>query len=158
MDRRQFVGLAAAVAALPAAVRAASPEEDAIRQRVKDLYKAFSAGDIPRYRSFMTDDYLFIADGDLADLEGDIKEFGARPKDFRRTDVIDFKHVKVSGDTAYAVYYIDAHETGSTFEARDPRWLETMILRRVGTEWRCALIHSSRLDTFIVTPVLPTES
>jgi ketosteroid isomerase-like protein len=102
----------------------------------------------------MADDYLFIADGDLADLEGDIKEFGARPANFRRTDVIDFKHVKVSGDTAYAVYYIDAHETGSTFESRDPRWLETMIWRRVGREWRCALIHSSRLDTFIVTPVL----
>ena len=155
MDRRQFVGLAAALAALPVAARAASSEDDAIRQRVKDLYKAFSAGDIPRYRSFMTDDYLFIADGDLADLEGDINEFGARPANFRRTDVIDFKHVIVSGDMAYAVYYISAHETGSTFESRDPRWLETMILRRVGAEWRCALIHSSRLDTFIVTPVLP---
>jgi ketosteroid isomerase-like protein len=153
MDRRQFVGLAAALSALPVAAHAASSEDDAIRQRVKELYKAFSAGDIPRYRAFMTDDYLFIADGDLADLEGDIRELGARPKDFRRTDVIDFKQVKVSGDTAYAVYYINAHETGSTFEARDPRWLETMILRRVGTEWRCALIHSSRLDTFIVTPV-----
>jgi ketosteroid isomerase-like protein len=155
MDRRQFVGLAAALAALPVAARAASPEDAAIRQRVKDLYKAFSAGDIPRYRSFMTDDYLFIADGDLADLEGDIKEFEARPKDFRRTDLIDFKHIKVGGDTAYAVYYISAHETGSAIESRDPRWLETMILRRTGTEWRCALIHSSRLDTFIVTPVLP---
>ncbi len=129
MDRRQFVGLAAAIAALPAtsAGAASRDEEDAIRQRVKDLYKAFSAGDIPRYRSFMADDYLFIADGDLADLEGDIKEFGARPANFRRTDVIDFKHVKVTGDAAYAVYYIDAHETGSTFEPRDPRWLETMI-------------------------------
>lgn len=153
MDRRQFVTLAAIIAALPAGASAASGEEDAIRQRVKDLYKAFSAGDVDHYRSFMADDYLFIADGDLTDLEGDIKEFGARPKDFRRTDVIDFKHVHVGGDAAYAVYYITAHETGSTFEPRDPRWLETMILRKTGGEWRCALIHSSRLDTFIVTPV-----
>jgi ketosteroid isomerase-like protein len=153
MDRRQFVGLAAAIATLPALTRAAPAEEDAIRQRVKELYRAFSVGDVSRYRSFMADDYLFIADGDLTDLEGDIKEFGARPKDFRRSDIIDFKHVHVSGDAAYAVYYITAHETGSTFEPRDPRWLETMILRKTGGEWRCALIHSSRLDTFIVTPV-----
>lgn len=153
MDRRQFVGLAAALAALPAGVRAAPGEEEAIKQRVKDVYKAFSTGDIARYRGSMTDDYLFIADGDFTDLEGDIKEFGARPKDFRRTDVIDFKHVHVGGDAAYAVYYITAHETGSGFEPRDPRWLETMILRKTGSEWRCALIHSSRLDTFIVTPV-----
>ncbi|MBO9577006.1 MAG: nuclear transport factor 2 family protein [Sphingobium sp.] len=153
MDRRQFVGLAAAIAAVPAGLRAASGEENAVRQRVKDVYKAFSTGDIARYRASMTGDYLFIADGDLTDLEGDIKEFGARPKDFRRTDVIDFKHVHVGGDVAYAVYYISAHETGTGFEPRDPRWLETMILRKTGSEWRCALIHSSRLDTFIVTPV-----
>ena len=121
---------------------------------MKDLYKAFSTGDTARYRAFMADDYLFIADGDLTDLEGDISELKARPKDFKRTDIIDFKHVRVSGDTAYAVYYINAHETGSGFEPRDPRWLETMILRKMGGEWRCSLIHSSRLDTFIVTPVL----
>ena len=157
MDRRQFVGLAAILAALPVGGSAAPGEEDAVKQRVKDLYKAFSAGDVARYRSFMADDYLFIGDGDLADLEGDIAEFGARPKDFRRNDVIDFKHVRVAGDMAYAVYYINAHETGTGFEPRDPRWLETMIWRKVGGDWRCAVIHSSRLDTFIVTPVLPDK-
>jgi ketosteroid isomerase-like protein len=157
MDRRQFVALAALAAAVPAGAGAAPGEEEAIRQRVKALYKAFSTGDVAAYRAFMTADYLFISDGDMTDLEGDLADFKARPKDFRRTDAIDFQHVGLSGDMAYAVYYLTSHETGSTFEPRDPRWLETMILRRVGGDWRCALIHSSRLDTLIVTPVPPEK-
>jgi ketosteroid isomerase-like protein len=157
MDRRKFVALAALMAALPAAAHAASDEEEAIRQRVKALYKAFSSGDVAAYRAFMASDYLFISDGDLTDLEGDLEDFKARPKDFRRTDAIDFQHVGVSGDMAYAVYYLTSHETGSGFDPRDPRWLETMIWRRVDGDWRCALIHSSRLDTLIVTPVPPEK-
>jgi len=151
MDRRTFVGVGvvAGLAALPAGVRAARPDEDAaIRQRVADLYKAFSAGDVPRYRSFLADDYLLLENGEIIDRDGDLAFFMERPEGFQRTDSFDFRHVGVIGDMAYAVYFVNSVASDPHTPPRSLHWLESIAFRKSKGEWLCVLIHT----TVIVPP------
>ena len=154
MDRRDFIGLAAvAAAAVPVVARAAGAGEDAaIRDRVVDLYKAFSAGDADRYRRFLADDYLLLENGEIIDRDGDIAFFMERPEGYKRTDSFEFKHVGVANDMAYAVYFVTAVASDPQTPPKSLRWLESIAFRRTGGEWRCVLIHS----TVIVPP--PTVS
>jgi ketosteroid isomerase-like protein len=67
-----------------------------------------------------------------------------RESDYRRTDAFDFRSAKVHGDTAYVVYFLKSEITDKN-ETRHREWLESAILRRSGTGWRMALLHSTRI-------------
>ena len=157
MDRRAFMGLTAAMATIPAAARAAvapSADQAAIRNRVVDLYMAFSAGDVDRYRSFMADDYLLLENGEIIDPEGDIAFFMDRPEGYHRTDSFDFRHVGITGDMAYAIYFVTALASDPQTPPKSLRWLESIAFRKQAGEWRCVLIHS----TVIAPPQVSDDS
>jgi ketosteroid isomerase-like protein len=144
MDRRTFVGLAAGMAALPAGIHAAKPDEDvAIRQRIADLYSAFSMGDISAYRSFLADDYLLLENGEVSDADQDIAFMRDRPEGFHRSDSFDFRRVGVSGDMAYAVYFVNSLASDPQTPPKSLRWLESIAFRKTKGEWLCVLIHST---------------
>ena len=153
MERRAFMGLAAGLAAVPAMARAASADEEAtIRNRVIDLYMAFSGGDMPRYRSFLADDYRLLENGEIIDREGDLAFMADRPEGFHRTDSFDFRHVGITGDMAYAIYFVNSLASDPETPPKSLRWLESCMFRKTGGQWLCVLIHS----TVIVQP--PTTS
>ena len=146
MERRTFLGAAAGLATLPIAARAAVPEDDAeIRQRIVDWYRAFVGTDRARYRTFMTDDYLLLENGTLLDLEGDLAMMAAHPADHTRTDAFDFRYVRIDGEHAYAVYFLESEMNDSAQGPRSRKWLESAVLRRTSGEWRAALLHSTRI-------------
>lgn len=150
MERRIFLGAAAAgLAALPIASCAAAPgDEAAIKQRIIDWYRAFANPRINRdyYRSFMTDDYLLLENGELLDLAGDMAMLDGHPPDFQRSDTFDFRQVRIEGDIAYLVYFLNSEIRDSKEGARSRKWLESAVLRRTGGEWRAALLHSTRIN------------
>lgn len=158
MDRRTFVGVVAGLAALPAGVRAAKPDEEAvIRQRVQDLYGAFSKGDVARYRSFLAKDYLLLENGEISDAERDISFMKDRPEGFQRSDSFDFQHVGVAGDMAYAVYFVNALASDPHTPPKSLRWLESIAFRKTGGEWLCVLIHSTVIAPMQVEAIDTTK-
>lgn len=150
MERRNFLGLTVGLAVAPAAsaLQAAAPDGvTAVMQRLIAWYKAFGnpRTDPAHYRTFMTDDYLLLENGELLDLAGDMKMLGSLPPDHKRTNRFDFRHVRVDGDHAYAVYYLHSEMSDSAKGQRSRQWLESAVARRVGGEWRFAVLHSTRI-------------
>ena len=79
MERRTFIGAAAALTLIPVAARAASASEaEALKQRIIEWYRAFGNPRVDRdyYRSFMTDDYMLLENGELLDVAGDMALWG----------------------------------------------------------------------------------
>lgn len=153
MERRSFLQLAGAVAVTPSAALAsqtASPDSDqaAIMLRLVEWYRAFGNPRVDRayYRSFMTDDYLLLENGELLDIAGDMALLGALAPDHVRNDRFDFRYINVDGDDAYAVYFLESDMNDSKNGPRSRRWLESAIFRRVDGRWRAAVLHSTRIS------------
>lgn len=111
-------------------------------------YRAYGTPGVDRayYRSFMTDDYLLLENGELLDIAGDMAFLDTLTPDFKRTDRFDFRYINVDGDDAYAVYFLESDMNDSKNGPRSRRWLESAIFRRVGGRWRAALLHSTRIS------------
>ncbi|MGI8704751.1 MAG: nuclear transport factor 2 family protein [Sphingomicrobium sp.] len=152
MERRTFLGAAAVLALVPAAAEAApsSKEADAeaIIRMLIQWYRAFGNPRTDRdyYRSFLTDDYLLLENGELLDLAGDMALLESLAPDHVRTDRFDFRYIRVDGDDAYAVYFLESDMNDSKNGPRRRRWLESAFLRRVNGRWRAALLHSTRIN------------
>ncbi len=151
MNRRTFIasGMTATLI-VPAFAVAQTGDEAAVRQRMVDWYRAFANPQIDRayYASFMTDDYLLLENGELMDKAGDIALLDSMPADLQRTERFDFRRVTIEGDRADLVYFLEADINDSVDGPRRRRWLESATLRRQEGEWRCSLLHSTR-----ITPV-----
>lgn len=124
----------------------ATDDAEAVRQAVRDVYSTFSeTRDKQKYRSLLTEDYLLLENGELLDIDGDLALMPAPDSGYRRTDAFDFRLVKVHDDTAYAVYFLRSEMTDTKEGTRRREWLESAVLRRSGTGWKMALLHSTRL-------------
>jgi hypothetical protein len=152
MERRTFLG-AAAILALVSGTANSAPvtkgaDADAIMRMLIEWYRAFGNPRVDRdyYRSFMTDDYLLLENGELLDLAGDIAMLASLAPDHVRTDRFDFRYIRVDGDNAYAVYFLESDMNDSKLGPRSRRWLESAILRRVDGRWRAAVLHSTRIN------------
>lgn len=145
MNRRDFVGsLPPFMAGSYVVPEPQSDEAAAIKRAVEGYYAAYRELDQAKYRACLTDDYALLENGELLDIKGDLAMMGKPGTGYERTDTFDFRLVKVQGGVAYAVYLL----TSDIKDQQGPRhreWLESMILRRSGTRWRTALLHSTRL-------------
>ncbi|HEV8482044.1 MAG TPA: nuclear transport factor 2 family protein [Blastocatellia bacterium] len=146
MKRREFIaGTGVLIGATCAPSVSAADDAAAVKQAVNDCYSVFYVSlDKQKYRSLLTEDYLLLEHGELLDVEGDIALMPAPDSGYKRTDAFDFRSVKVHGDTAYAVYFLKSKITDKN-GTHNGEWLESAILRRSGTGWRIALLHSTRI-------------
>jgi ketosteroid isomerase-like protein len=111
-----------------------------------DFYAVFyKERDKQKYRSLLTDDYLLLENGELMDADGDLALMPTPEDQYTRKDEFDFRHVKVSGDSAYAVYVLNSDMQDKKHGARSGAWLESAVLRRVDGRWRVAVLHSTRI-------------
>jgi len=150
MERRTFLSaVAAGLAAVPIASHAAAPaDETAVKQRIIDWYGAFANPRVDRdyYRSFMTRDYLLLENGDLLDLAGDLAMLNGLQPDHQRSDTFDFRQVRIEGDVAYLVYFLNSEMRDSKNGPRSRRYLESAIMRRTNAQWRVAVLHSTKIN------------
>ena len=123
----------------------ASNEELAVREAIRENYATYSGYDEPRYRATTTDDFLLLEQGELVDREGDVANMPKPGTGFKRTDQFEFNTVKIIGDVAYAVYVLKSDITDDARGTRIREWLESAILRREGSRWKMALLHSTRV-------------
>lgn len=144
MERREFVVGAGMLLTARHAPRLPADDAAAAKKAVADVYAAFSGFDKQKYRALLTDDYQLLENGELLDLEGDVAMMATPDSGHRRTDAFDFRSVKIHDDIAYAVYFLKS-EIRDRNGSRNREWLESAILRRSGTGWRMALLHSTRI-------------
>ena len=145
MKRREFVaGAGMLIGAACAPSVSAADDAAAVKQAVVDVYAAFSSFDKLKYRSLLTEDYLLLENGELLDIEGDLAMMATPESGHKRTDAFDFRSAKVHSDIAYVVYFLKS-EIKDENGTRNREWLESAILRRSGTGWRIALLHSTRI-------------
>lgn len=97
----------------------ASNEELAVQEAIRENYATYSGYDEARYRTTTTDDFLLLEQGEVIDREGDV---------------------------AYAVYVLKSDITDDARGTRIREWLESAILRRDGSRWKMALLHSTRVN------------
>jgi hypothetical protein len=153
MQRRNFLQIAGGLALAPSAALASEvnqhdSDQAAIIRTLIQWYGAFGNPRVDRayYRSFLTDDYLLLENGELLGIAGDLALLEKLPPDHTRTDRFDFRYINVDGDDAYAVYFLESDMNDSKQGPRSRRWLESAIFRSVDGRWRAALLHSARIS------------
>ena len=124
----------------------ASNETAVVQEAIRENYAAYSSFDERRYRATTTDDFLLLEQGELIDREGDVANMAKPGTGFRRTDHFEFNSVRIIGDVAYAVYVLKSDITDDARGTRSREWLESAILRRDGSRWKMALLHSTRVS------------
>ena len=124
----------------------AGDDEEAVKQAIKnDYYLFFVKMDKDEYRSILTEDYLLLENGELFDADGDIALMPNPDSGYERTDTFDFRYIKIEGDLAYAVYFLKADIADKVNGAIHKEWLESIILKRSGDDWKIALLHSTKI-------------
>ncbi|MBN8731034.1 MAG: nuclear transport factor 2 family protein [Acidobacteria bacterium] len=146
MERRDLLGGMGLLMAAPRPAEPAADDAAAVKQMIQDCYTVFfQKRDKLKYRSMLTDDYLLLENGEILDIEGDIRTMPAPGSGYQRSDAFDFRSVRIHGDTAYLVYFLKSEISDSKVGKSSRAWLESAILRRSGGGWRIALLHSTRL-------------
>ena len=146
MNRRELIlGAGMVIGAQCVPGLSAAEDETALRKAIADVYSTFYVDfDKQKYRSLLTKDHLLLENGELFDIEGDIALMPIRDSGYKRTDTFDFRSVKVHGDTAYLVYFLNS-EIADINGSRKRKWLESAIFRRSGNRWLIAVLHSTRI-------------
>src|SRR5215204_5785099 len=76
-----------------------------IIQLLKNDYATMLSMDLKKHISNCTEDYLLIEAGDIWNMETESKWYqDAGNKVTDRKDKFDFKHIRIDGNVAYAVY------------------------------------------------------
>jgi ketosteroid isomerase-like protein len=148
MNRRHFVAASALLIGAGCATGQPPADADAvaIKQVVADYYETyFRTLDKDKYRALLTDDYVLLENGELEDAAHDIASMPAPDSEYKRSDAFDFRSVSVHNDTAYAVYFLRSDMTDKKDGPRHMEWLESVFLRRSGSVWRVALLHSTKI-------------
>jgi ketosteroid isomerase-like protein len=148
MKRRNFITASgiflAAGAYLPDAL--AAEDVATVKQLLEDWYSIFYTKlDKEKYRAMLTKEYLLLENGEILDADGDIALMPRPEDEYKRTDVFDFRSIKLQGDFAYAVYFLKTDIDDKKNGKRHREFLESAILRRDGKSWQVALLHSTRL-------------
>jgi ketosteroid isomerase-like protein len=139
------VGLLSHGAADAARTGTGADEEAKIKQTLIDWYGAYSGTDEAHYRTFLAEEYVLLENGELMGLEDDVKMMRNRPSGYARKDAFDFQSVRLHGDLAYAVYFLES-EIVDEKKIQRRKWLESAVLRHIDGRWRAALLHSTRIS------------
>jgi ketosteroid isomerase-like protein len=116
-----------------------------IIQLLKSDYGTMLNMDLKKHISNCTEDYLLLEAGDTWNMEQESKWYRDDVnKVTDRKDSFDFKHIRIDGNFAYAVYTLRSDITKEG-KLTQKNWNESTIFRRVNGEWKIALIHSTQI-------------
>ena len=147
MRRREFIaGAGVAIGAVCVTGVSARDSEATITEVVKRFYSTFYVEQSEKkYRAMLTDDYLLLENGEIMTASQDIALMPRPEDEYKRTDLFDFRLIKITGETAYAVYLLNSEYSDKKRGHRKREFLESIVLRRSGKTWKVALLHSTRV-------------
>ncbi len=113
---------------------------------LKKDYEAFGSYDIEKHRSYLTNDYILIENGEIWNLNQEIdylkKHKNSKTK---RVDAFTISDVKIFDNIAYVVYNLYSTKTNEG-TIKKFHWLESTVFRKVNGNWKIALIHSTKIS------------
>jgi ketosteroid isomerase-like protein len=125
------------------AANAQSKDSTAIVKLLKSDYTTMGNWDIKTHINNCTADYLLIEEGEVWNLEKEKQYYQSNAgRVLQRKDVFTFKKIRISGDMAYAVYFLKSEMTEKGV-LTVKTWNESAVFRKVGGQWKIALIHST---------------
>ncbi|GAO42817.1 nuclear transport factor 2 family protein [Flavihumibacter petaseus] len=120
-------------------------DSTAVVNLLKADYATLASFDSVRHKQNVTYDYLLVEEGEVWSLARELEYFREKAiKKQQRADEFSIHSVRVSGATAYAVYDLKS-VIKTNDKSRNYHWLETAIFRKVGNQWKIALIHSTEV-------------
>jgi hypothetical protein len=112
-----------------------------ITQLIIDDYETLSNVDVNGHISNVTNDYILIEDGNIWDLEDEIK-YLFNPTQVKRTNEFEFLKIDIINETAAVIYKLK-----STFDDNgkisEKNWAESIICKKINGVWKISLIHST---------------
>lgn len=108
-----------------------------------DDYKTMVNWDIDTHVRNVAPTYLLIENGEIWDIKKESEYYRSQAnKPVERTDHFDIKYVRVYGDIAYTVYFLesDIKENGNL---KIKTWNESVVFRKINGVWKIELIHST---------------
>ena len=125
----------------------AKKDSTAIVQLLRDDYTTMNKKtDFSKHKSHCAPDYLLIEEGEIVTLEQEADMYKQMAKrNLNRNDDFEFKKVKISGDFAYAVWYLKTYyKSDSTSFTKE--WNESAVFKKINGEWKISLIHSTPIE------------
>ena len=115
----------------------------AIVKLLQSDYSTMGNWDLKKHVSNCTTDYLLIEEGEVWDMQREKQYYTANStRQLQRKDVFTFYRVKISGQMAYAVYFLKSEITEKgVLTVRT--WNESAAFRKINGVWKIALIHST---------------
>ena len=120
-----------------------SKDSAAISQLIINDYKTFINWNYKQHIKNCQPHYTLIENGDIMTLKDEVEYFKKNAhRKIKRTDHFNFISIKVSGNTAYAIYRLEStiEEDG---KPKYYKWAESAVCERVKDGWKLALIHST---------------
>lgn len=112
-----------------------------ITRLIIDDYETLSNVDVNGHISNVTDDYILIEDGNIWDLEDEIK-YLFNPTKVKRTNEFKFLNIDIGNETAVVIYKLK-----STFDDKrktsEKNWSESIVCKKINGVWKISLIHST---------------
>ena len=118
----------------------------AIVNLIIDDYKTMGTWNLKKHLENATESYLLIENGEVLNLkmESDYYKSNAH-RIIDRKDIFKFKHVRINGNYAYAVYNLKS-DILENDKLKTRNWIESVIVRKINGKWKIELIHSTPLD------------
>jgi ketosteroid isomerase-like protein len=118
----------------------------AIVNLIMDDYTTMGTWNLKRHVENTTKTYLLIEKGEVLNLkmESDFYKSNAH-RVIDRKNYFDFKHLRISGNNAYAIYNLksDIIENGIL---KTYTWIESVIFKKINKQWKIELIHSTPIE------------
>ena len=128
------------------ATKAFSQQENDSAMIIKllaDDYKTMTNWNLDTHIKNVTPTYLLIENGEIWDNKKESEFYLSHVnKSVDRTDHFDIKYVRVYGDVAYAVYFLES-DFKDNDKLKTKTWNESVVFRKINGEWKIELIHST---------------
>jgi ketosteroid isomerase-like protein len=121
-----------------------TPNQQAVKQTITNMFDALSARDSVRLKLYCTNDITLYEYGMVWNMDTLIHKAITinTAGDFKRVNTFDFSSITVDKKTAWATYRLHS-EINSDGKLRSLQWIETVILVKDKKRWKIKLLHST---------------
>lgn len=126
-------------------------EQKQMQATVTGLFDALAELNVDKAKSFCTPGISILESGKIWTFDSlalRISTRKAQSPDFNRINKLVFTDTRAFGETAWLSYFNEAtiSFSGKTVMVR---WLESVVLRKIGRDWKIDLLHSTEISRSI---------
>ena len=120
-------------------------KESVLQAVVINLFDAISVLDVEKTRTYCTSDIMLLENGEIWNFDTlalRLTTVKNKATSFNRVNRLDFIETKIVGDIGWVTYFNEA-SIQMNGNNRKVKWLESVVLKKEGKDWRISLLHST---------------